>query len=65
MRRKSKRQQYYQARVESVDFDKKICKCRGVYGVNGDEPRQFDVSYDRLLLAPGYLCSISVYESFR
>jgi NADH:ubiquinone reductase (non-electrogenic) len=53
VRRKSKRQEYYQARVETVDFDKKICKCQAVYGLNGDSPRRFEVSYDRLVLAPG------------
>jgi NADH:ubiquinone reductase (non-electrogenic) len=53
VRRKSKRQEYYQARVETVDFESKICKCRAVYGLEG-EGRTFDVSYDRLILAPGY-----------
>lgn len=58
VRRKSKRQEYYQARVESIDFDKKICKCRGVYGLEGGEGKAFNVSYDRLVLAPGLVFSL-------
>lgn len=53
VRRKSKRQEYYQALVDDIIFDKKVCKCQGVSGIDGEEGRQFDVSYDKLILAPG------------
>ena len=53
VRRKSKRQEYYQARVETIDFESKVCKCRAAHGLDEGEGRTFDVSYDRLILAPG------------
>ncbi|KAK5175885.1 uncharacterized protein LTR77_001025 [Saxophila tyrrhenica] len=54
IRHKSKNISYYKARVQSVDFDSKTCKCRAACDVDGGSTREFDVSYDRLILAPGY-----------
>ena len=55
IRHKSKNLKYHKARVESVDFEKKVCKCRAACDVEGGSVRQFDVEYDQLILAPGYI----------
>lgn len=44
---------YYKARVESVNFNLKTCKCRSECDAHDGKGREFDVSYDRLILAPG------------
>ncbi|KJX92937.1 FAD/NAD(P)-binding domain-containing protein [Zymoseptoria brevis] len=53
VRRQSRRITFYKARVESVDFDGKTCACRSECDVQDGDSRRFDVSYDRLILAPG------------
>ena len=53
VRHKSKDITYYKGRVEGIDFKSKLCKCRAACEVDGGSARQFDVSYDRLILAPG------------
>ncbi|EME47000.1 hypothetical protein DOTSEDRAFT_85608 [Dothistroma septosporum NZE10] len=54
IRHKSKKITYYKGIVEDVDFDKKFCKCRSTCDIDGvTENTQFNVRYDRLVLAPG------------
>ena len=55
IRHKSKNIRYCKARVEAVDFAPKICKCRAACDLDGGDARQFDISYDRLILAPGFV----------
>ncbi len=54
IRHKSKNISYYKARVESIDLKSKVCKCRSACDLDQGNTRQFDVAYDRLVLAPGY-----------
>ncbi|KAK3670841.1 hypothetical protein LTR78_009285 [Recurvomyces mirabilis] len=54
IRHKSRQLTYLQARVEDVDFHTKTCKCMSACDdVRAGEGRAFEVSYDRLILAPG------------
>ncbi|KAK5734150.1 hypothetical protein LTR17_009133 [Elasticomyces elasticus] len=54
IRHKSRKLTYYKARVEDVDFIRKVCRCRSACDVHGGKDRLFEVKYDRLVLAPGY-----------
>ncbi|KAK3638777.1 hypothetical protein LTR56_012884 [Elasticomyces elasticus] len=53
IRHKSRSLTYYKARVEDVDFIRKVCRCRSACDVPGGKDRLFEVKYDRLILAPG------------
>ncbi|KAK4955535.1 hypothetical protein LTR10_006474 [Elasticomyces elasticus] len=54
IRHKSRKLTYYKARVEDVDFIRKVCRCRSACNVPGRKDRLFEVKYDRLILAPGF-----------
>ncbi|PHH75681.1 hypothetical protein CDD82_4327 [Ophiocordyceps australis] len=53
VRHKHIKLEYYQARVESVDFERKVCTCRPAVQTNGVKADAFEIGYDRLVLAPG------------
>ncbi|KAK4892131.1 hypothetical protein LTR27_009315 [Elasticomyces elasticus] len=53
IRHKGRKLTYYKARVEDVDFIRKVCRCRSACDVPGGKDRLFKVKYDRLVLAPG------------
>lgn len=54
IRHKSKRIAYYKALVERIDFNLSVCKCRSACDADSvASNKQFDVVYDRLILAPG------------
>ncbi|TKA70855.1 hypothetical protein B0A55_04983 [Friedmanniomyces simplex] len=59
VRHKSKKLTYHKARVEDVDFGRKVCKCRSACDVLGGESRVFEIKYDRLILAPGCVTNTS------
>jgi NADH:ubiquinone reductase (non-electrogenic) len=50
VRRKSRRITFYKALVKGVDFKSKTCKCRSACN---EDDKDFDLTYDRLILAPG------------
>ncbi|KAK5700495.1 hypothetical protein LTR97_005012 [Elasticomyces elasticus] len=60
VRRKSKSLTYHKARVEDVDFIRKVCRCRSACDVPGGKDRLFEVKYDRLVLAPG--CTTRTFD---
>lgn len=54
IRHQTKDLRYLKARVEDVDFESKICKCIPAFDqLAGAAPKQFDLPYDHLILAPG------------
>ncbi|KAF7186403.1 putative NADH dehydrogenase [Pseudocercospora fuligena] len=53
IRHKSKRINYFKATVQSVDFQNRICRCRSECDAHDGKQRQFEITYDRLVLAPG------------
>ncbi|KAI5368391.1 Putative FAD/NAD(P)-binding domain, FAD/NAD(P)-binding domain superfamily [Septoria linicola] len=53
IRHKSKRMNYFKATVQSIDFDQKLCKCKSECDAHDGKDKYFEVSYDRLILAPG------------
>jgi NADH:ubiquinone reductase (non-electrogenic) len=53
IRHKSKRVNYFKARVQDIDFDRKLCICKSECDTHGGKGRNFNVGYDRLILAPG------------
>jgi NADH dehydrogenase FAD-containing subunit len=56
---------FYQARVEDIDFDAKVAKCRATAGLaeSVETTKYFELPYDRLVLAPGYdMHSMAVLE---
>ncbi|KAK5729252.1 hypothetical protein LTR15_002394 [Elasticomyces elasticus] len=60
IRHKSRQLTYYKARVEEVDFIRKVCRCRSACDVTGGKDRLFEVKYDRLILAPG--CATHTFD---
>ncbi|KAK3618289.1 hypothetical protein LTR56_024732 [Elasticomyces elasticus] len=53
VRHKSRKLTYYKARVEDVDFIRKVCICRSACDIVRGDSKVFEVKYDRLILAPG------------
>jgi NADH dehydrogenase FAD-containing subunit len=69
VRRRNKTFKKYQASCSSVDFKKKVVKCRSAIGSQrvGEEEGmenscgEFDVQYDTLILAPG--CDTNTFDT--
>lgn len=54
VRQQTKDVRYMKARVDSVDFQAKTCKCTPAFdNVPEKTPQQFELAYDHLVLAPG------------
>lgn len=45
--------EYYKAVALNIDFDKRIIRCKTAAEVDGEDPKDFDVKYDQLCIAPG------------
>lgn len=58
IRSKDQDLRYYKAKVEEVDMERKVVKCKGAADL-ADHPKgneDFEMDYDRLVLAPGCVC---------
>lgn len=55
VRRYSRRFTFYQASVDDVDLANKICFCHSA--IDG-ATKSFPISYDYLVLAPGFVCNV-------
>lgn len=54
VRRKSRTEvEYYKAIAHDIDFDKRIVRCKTAAEVDGEDPQDFEVAYDKLCIAPG------------
>ncbi|KAL1870160.1 hypothetical protein Daus18300_005224 [Diaporthe australafricana] len=54
VRRKSRTEvEYYKAIAHDIDFDKRIVRCKTSAEVDGENPQDFEVAYDKLCIAPG------------
>lgn len=45
--------EYYKAVALNIDFDKRVIRCKAAAEVDGEGPKDFDVKYDKLCIAPG------------
>ncbi|ROV95262.1 hypothetical protein VPNG_08986 [Cytospora leucostoma] len=45
--------EYYKAVAQDIDFDKRTIRCRTAIDADGEGPRDFEVQYDELCIAPG------------
>ncbi|KAG8160923.1 hypothetical protein KVR01_009187 [Diaporthe batatas] len=45
--------EYYKAVALDIDFDKRVIRCKTAAEVDGEDPKHFDVEYDKLCIAPG------------
>lgn len=61
IRHKSKRMNYYKARVESVDLETNTCWCKSDCDTHDGKNRYFNVGFDRLILAPG--CTTNTFHT--
>ncbi|ROW01210.1 hypothetical protein VSDG_02812 [Cytospora chrysosperma] len=54
VRRKGRTElEYYKAIAHDIDFDKRIIRCKTAAEVDGEGPKDFDVKFDKLCIAPG------------
>lgn len=54
VRRKNRTElEYYKAVAHDIDFDKRTIRCRTSAEVDGEGPKDFDVEFDKLCIAPG------------
>lgn len=45
--------EYYKAVALNIDFDQRIIRCKTAAEVDGEDPLDFDVKYDKICIAPG------------
>ncbi|KAK2614723.1 hypothetical protein N8I77_001528 [Diaporthe amygdali] len=54
VRRKQRTEvEYYKAIAHNIDFEKRIVRCKTAAEVDGEDPKDFEVEYDKLCIAPG------------
>ncbi|KAF4547771.1 Pyridine nucleotide-disulfide oxidoreductase-like protein 6 [Elsinoe fawcettii] len=53
--------QYYKARAESIDLDKRLITCIHAVDDLGHGQKRFEIKYDRIVLAPG--CDIQTFNT--